>query len=83
MANTPKTNPSRETREEEQRDALVQAGADEIPAGADEMPAGADDMNESTAPPDGESGALDPEVAAHYEEMTERGARQRGEGRLP
>jgi hypothetical protein len=26
---------------------------------------------------------LDPEVAEHYEEMAERGANQKGEGRLP
>jgi hypothetical protein len=66
MANTPRTNPSRATREEERRDAQVQAGPDAV----DES------MVETDAEPD-------PEVAEHYEEMTERGARQRGEGRLP
>jgi hypothetical protein len=67
MANTPKTNPSRTTREEENRDARVEAGADAI--------------DESTFPET--DGKPDPDVAEHYEEMTERGARQRGEGRLP
>jgi hypothetical protein len=67
MANQPKTNPSRETREEEQRDAQVKAGPDEI--------------DESAFPDDDPE--LDPSVTEHYEEMTERGARQRGEGRLP
>jgi hypothetical protein len=67
MANTPKTNPSQATRDEERRDAQVKAGADEIDEAA------IDDGNTE----------LDPEVAEHYEEMTERGARQRGEGRLP
>ena len=67
MANTPKTNPSQATRDEERRDAQVRAGADEI--------------DESAI--DTGNTELDPEVAEHYEEMTERGARQRGEGRLP
>jgi hypothetical protein len=67
MANTPKTDPSRATREEEKRDARVEAGADEI--------------DESMFAETG--GKPDPDVAEHYEEMTERGARQRGEGRLP
>jgi hypothetical protein len=67
MANIPKTNPSQATREEEQRDARVEAGADEI---------------DDSAFPEGNT-EPDPEVAEHYEEMTERGARQRGEGRLP
>ena len=66
MANTPRTNPSRATRDEETRDAQVRAGADEI--------------DESVSVDDAEA---DPEVAEHYEEMTERGAKQRGEGRLP
>jgi hypothetical protein len=67
MAKTPKTNPSRATRAEERRDARVEAGADEI---------------DTSAFPETDAG-LDPEVVDHYAEMTERGARQRGEGRLP
>jgi hypothetical protein len=64
---TPKTNPSRATRDEEQRDAMVVAGADAI---------------DESAFPDADA-EPDPAVAENYEEMTERGARQRGEGRLP
>ena len=67
MAKTPKTNPSQATRHEEQRDAQVRAGADEVDESAS--------VGTETEP--------DPDVAEHYEEMTERGARQRGEGRLP
>jgi hypothetical protein len=61
------TKPSRATRDEEELDAKVPAGADEI-----------DERAFPKQDPD-----LDPEVAEHYEEMTERGAKQRGEGRLP
>jgi hypothetical protein len=67
MANTPRTNPSRATRDEEARDARVEAGADHV---------------DETSLPETDA-ELDPEVADHYEEMTERGAQQRGEGRLP
>ena len=61
------TKPSKATRAEEELDARVEAGADEI-----------DERAFPKQDPD-----LDPEVAEHYEEMTERGAKQRGEGRLP
>ena len=61
------TKPSRETRNEEVRDARVEAGADEI-----------DERAFPKEDPD-----LDPDVAENYEEMAERGAQQRGEGRLP
>jgi hypothetical protein len=64
---TKPTKPSRKTRAEEARDARVEAGADEI-----------DERAFPKQDPD-----LDPEVAENYEEMTERGANQRGEGRLP
>jgi hypothetical protein len=67
MADTPRTNPSRATRDEEARDAQVPAGADEI-----------DEESFPATDPE-----LDPAVSEHYDEMTERGARQRGEGRLP
>ena len=62
-----RTTPSDATRDEERRDARVEAGPDEV----DEEAA-----TRADAP-------LDPEVAEHYEEMSERGAAQRGEGRLP
>jgi len=61
------TKPSKATRAEEELDARVEAGADEI----DESAFPKKDLD------------IDPEVAEHYEEMTERGAKQRGEGRLP
>jgi hypothetical protein len=67
MADTQRTNPSRTTRDEEARDAQVRAGADEV-----------DETSPLETDPE-----LDPDVAEHYEEMTERGAQQRGEGRLP
>jgi len=67
MEKTPRTNPSKATRDEETRDARVEAGADPV---------------DETAIAEAE-GDLDPDVAEHYEEMTERGAEQRGEGRLP
>ncbi len=60
------TRPSPATRAEEERDARVGAGPDEI-----------EDA------PDPTSDEVDEEVAEHYEEMIERGAEQRGEGRLP
>jgi len=61
------TKPSKATRDEEELDAKVSAGADEI-----------DERAFPKQDPD-----LDPEVGEYYEEMTERGAKQRGEGRLP
>jgi hypothetical protein len=64
-----RTNPSRATREEETREAQVPPGATEAPTPEEERAA--------------EKNSLDPEVAEHEKEMTERGARQTGEGRLP
>jgi hypothetical protein len=64
-----RTTPSRTTRAEEIRDARVEHGADE----------GNSAEAEQTEPPD----EVDDETRERYEEMTERGARQRGEGRLP
>ena len=61
------TRPSRATREEEERDANVKAGPDTV-----EGPS-----------PKGDDAHADRDVAEHYEEMAERGARQEGEGRLP
>ena len=61
------TKPSQDTRAEEARDARVEAGADEV--------------DERAFPK--EVLDLDPEVAESYEDTAERGAKQRGEGRLP
>ena len=62
--------PSDETRAAEDEDARVHAGADEEPTADEEAAAERAEKN-------------DPSVAEHYEEMTERGAKQKGEGRLP
>jgi hypothetical protein len=67
MTTSKPTKPSKATRAEEDLDAQVHAGADEI-----------DERAFPKKDPE-----LEPEVAEHYEEMTERGAQQRGEGRLP
>jgi hypothetical protein len=66
MSDQPRTTPSEGTREEEARDAEVEAGADKT-----EGPAAADDAKVSD------------DVAAHEKEMSELGANQKGEGRLP
>ena len=63
------TRPSDATREAEREDATTKAHADREPTTDEEKRA------ESTKP--------DPTVAEHYEEMAERGADQKGEGRLP
>ena len=69
MGDTSRTTPSKATRAEEGRDAQVSAGVQPVPPGSD------DDAPEATK--------SDPDIAEHYEEMIERGADQRGEGRLP
>jgi hypothetical protein len=66
-----RTVPSGATREEEDRDGRVPSGN----ATADELSEG----RPQSEPPDG----VDEEAAEHYREMTERGAHQKGEGRLP
>jgi hypothetical protein len=63
------TRPSEQTRETEDEDARTPARADRAPTADEEKAA--------------EGLELDPEVAEHYEEMAERGANQKGEGRLP
>jgi hypothetical protein len=63
------TRPTRETRDEEQADAQRSAGADREPTEDEEAAA--------------ERHELDPDVAEHEREMAERGARQKGEGRVP
>ena len=63
------TRPTPTTREAERAEAEIHAQADRQPT-PDE--AALAEQNE-----------LDPEVAEHEREMLERGAEQRGEGRLP
>ena len=53
-----------------EEDAQVHAEADDMPTEEEEAAAE-------------RAGKPDPEVAEHYKEMTERGADQKGEGRLP
>jgi hypothetical protein len=61
--------PSKETRAAERKDAEATARADRMPTAEEERLA---DEQE-----------LDEDVAEHAEEMYERGAQQRGEGRIP
>jgi hypothetical protein len=68
MSDAAKTRPSDATRAEEARDARVRAGADPV---------------ESSAPVSDDDERVDADVAEHYEDMIERGAAQKGEGRLP
>jgi hypothetical protein len=63
------TRPSPETRAAEADDA-------QRPPGADRMPSEEEEQRADEQP-------LDPSVSEHEREMTERGADQRGEGRLP
>jgi hypothetical protein len=63
------TRPSPDTRAAEREDAQQKAGAGREPTA--EEAARADETE------------LDPEVAEHEREMRERGANQKGEGRLP
>jgi len=69
MANRERTRPSKKTRDEERREAEVASDAGREPTPEEEESA---DRNEP-----------DEEVAEHHEEMTERGASQKGEGRIP
>ena len=64
-----RTNPSSATREEEAREARTPAGAPQQVTPVEEKAA--------------ESNEPDPAVAEHEREMNERGAGQKGEGRLP
>lgn len=63
------TRPSPTTRDAERAEAEVHAQPDRLPTPEEEAKA--------------EENELDPEVAEHEREMLERGAEQRGEGRLP
>lgn len=62
------TTPDARTRELEREDANVPSGPDRSPTAAEEEAA--------------ESNSLSPDTADHYEEMAERGANQKGEGRI-
>ena len=62
--------PTDKTREAEADDAKVHAEADDMPTPEEEAAAE-------------RAGGPDEEVSEHYKEMTERGAHQKGEGRLP
>lgn len=64
---TPRTAPSRETRAAERNEARVASGADAPPT----------DAEARNAPTE-----VTDEQRAHAEEMLERGAHQRGEGRI-
>ena len=63
------TRPNEETREAERREAEKRAGADREPT--------EDEARAAEA-----QGDLDGSVAEHEEEMMERGANQKGEGRI-
>ena len=63
------TRPSADTRAAERDDAQTKAHADREPT--------ADEAKKA------EQQKLDPSVAEHEKEMAERGANQKGEGRLP
>ena len=64
------TTPSKPTRETEKEDARMHSGPDDMPTADEEAAAE-------------RAGDVDPEVADNYEDAIERGAKQRGEGRLP
>jgi len=66
---TEHTRPDSETREAERDEARAAHDADREPTPEEEN--AADELE------------LDPEVAENYEEATERGAKQEGEGRIP
>jgi hypothetical protein len=70
MSDPERTRPSRATRATEEEDERVTARADDLPTPEEEAAAerGRDD---------------DPEAAEAYKDAIERGARQKGEGRIP
>jgi hypothetical protein len=70
MADQPQERITDATKESGRRDAQAAHGAAETPT-AEEL-AAAD-----------EHGGVSPDTAAHYEEMAEKGAKAKGEGRLP
>jgi hypothetical protein len=70
MADEPQERITQATKESGRRDAQAEHGAPETPT-AEEL-AAAD-----------ERGGPSPETAEHYEEMAQKGANAKGEGRLP
>ena len=66
---TERTKPSEQTKQAERAEAETHAASDRLPTPEEEQVA--------------DSLSVDPDAAEHYEEMAERGARQKGEGRLP
>jgi hypothetical protein len=65
---TERTTPNDATRQADRNALDAEHGASETPTPDEEQAA--------------ERNQLDPEVPEHYQEMTERGADQRGEGRI-
>ena len=61
---------SNATKDAEHRDAQAEHGAPQVPTAAEREAAD-------------RHGKADPKTGEHYEEMLERGAHQKGEGRLP
>jgi hypothetical protein len=70
MADQPQERMTQATKDAAARDAKAEHGAPQVPTAAES--AAAD-----------EHGAASPETAEHYEEMLEKGANAKGEGRLP
>ena len=66
---TDRTRPDEQTREAERADTQAHAAPDRMPTPEEEEVA--------------DSLEVDPDAAKHYEEMAERGAHQKGEGRIP
>ena len=58
------------TKEADRRDAKAEHGAPQVPSAAEAEAAE-------------RRGKADPKTGQHYDEMLERGAHQKGEGRLP
>jgi hypothetical protein len=70
MSETDRTRPTDKTRETEDEDARVEPRADAMPT--DDEAAAAE-----------RAGELDPDAERSYKEALERGADQKGEGRIP
>jgi hypothetical protein len=66
---TERTRPNEQTHEAERAEAETHAMADRLPTPEEEEIA--------------DSLEVDPEVAKHEKDMAERGAHQKGEGRIP
>jgi hypothetical protein len=65
---TDHTKPNNATRQADEQAAAAEHGAPQTPTAEEERAA--------------DSNAVEPDVAEHYEDMVERGARQKGEGRI-